>query len=144
MSIPLEIVKVLEEFVDVIREELHNGLVLKRDIQHHIDLIPRETLLDQESYRMSPTKHIELNKQVTQLIRKGVVRESMSSCVVPGLLTPEKDVTWMISTYSRAINRITIKYQFPTPSLDDMMYVFAWDTYFSRFDLLSGYHQIWI
>jgi hypothetical protein len=92
---------------------------------------------------MSPTQHTELNRQVTKLINKGLVRENMSPCVVP-TLTPKKDHTWMICTNSRSINKIAIKYRFPIPRLDDMMDVLDGAKYFSNIDLQSGYRQIWI
>ena len=47
---------------------------------------------------MSPTQHAELNRQVTELIKKGVVGESMSPCVVPTFLTPKKYNTWRMCT----------------------------------------------
>jgi hypothetical protein len=40
IPIPTEVAKLLEEYVDVIPNELPDGLPPKRDIQHHIDLIP--------------------------------------------------------------------------------------------------------
>jgi predicted site-specific integrase-resolvase len=89
---------------------------------------------------MIPTQHEELNRQVTKLIKKGVVRERMIPCDVLTLLAPKKDNTWRMCINNRKINKITIKYQFPIPRLDDMMDVIDKAKYFSKIDLRSGYH----
>jgi len=56
---------------------------------------------------------MEIRRQVEGLKSKGVIRKSLSLCVVPALLVPKNDGGMRMCVDSRALNKITIKYSIP-------------------------------
>jgi hypothetical protein len=141
-DLPDEIQELLGEFADIIVDEIPHSFPPMRSVSHHIDLIPGASLPNKAVYRMTPQENEEVKRQVQDLLDKGLVRESLISCVVPIVISLKKNGGWRMCTDSRAIHKITIRYRFPLPRMDDLMDCLSGANYFSKIDLKSGYHQI--
>ena len=141
-ALPSSVVSLLQEFGDVIPEDIPCGLPPIRGIEHQIDFIPGASIPNRSAYRTNPEETKELQRQVSELMENGYMRKSMSPCAVPVILVPKKDGTWRMCVDCRAINNITVKYRHPIPRLDDMLDELHGACVFSKIDLKSGYHQI--
>jgi hypothetical protein len=144
IPLPRAITNLLQEFKDVFPAEIPPGLPPFRGIEQQIDLIPDASLPNQAAYRTNPEETKEIQRQVQELLDNGYVHESLSPCVVPVILVPMKNGTWCMCVDCRVINNITIHYHFPIPRLDDMLDELSGSTIFTKIDLRSGYHQLWM
>ena len=132
----------LNKYNDIIVDDFLNEFPPVTRVSYHIDLILGASLPNKVSYMMTPIENEEIRKQVQELVDKGLVRESLSPCAVPTILSPKKDGEWRMRMDTRAINKITIRYRFPFPRIEDLMDCLSGAKYLTKLDLKSGYHQI--
>ncbi|MCO5552532.1 hypothetical protein L7F22_006044 [Adiantum nelumboides] len=132
----------LNEHAELFIDDIPSELPPKRgDDNHRIDLIPGSSPPNKPPYRVSQAQQEEIMSQVNELVQKGMVRPSSSPFCSPVLLVHKKDGTYRMCVDYRALNKLTVKNQFPVPRIEDLFDKLQGSTYFSRIDLKSGYHQ---
>ncbi|KAA0038374.1 putative pentatricopeptide repeat-containing protein [Cucumis melo var. makuwa] len=139
-EVPTEVQPLLDEFLQIKQEP--EGLPPLRDIQHHVDLILGASLPNLSHSQMGPKEYEILHQHIEELLKKGYIQPSLSPCMVPTLLTPNKDGSWRVCTDSRAIDCIKVKYRFPIPRIDDLLDQLGGILFFSNVNLKNGYHQV--
>ena len=85
MEVPDLVVKNLKEFKDVMSAELPKEFPPWQPIDHKIELLPWTKSSAQAPYRMSPTKLLELCKQLRELLDADLIRLSRAPYGAPML-----------------------------------------------------------
>lgn len=109
--------------------------------KHRID-VGEQQPLRQRPYRVSLAERNMIDDQVSEMLRKGVVRPSSSPWASPVVLVKKKDGTIRFCVDYRRLNRITKKDVYPMPRIDDALDCLQGAEYFSTMDLHSGYWQV--
>ncbi|OBZ81557.1 Transposon Tf2-9 polyprotein, partial [Choanephora cucurbitarum] len=139
--------ELVREFGTVFQDSLP-GLPPDRGIEHVIDVGDARPI-SRPPYKMSPLELQELQKQLKELLKLGLIRPSSSPWGAPVLFVRKKPdpgshkpgALRMCIDY-RMLNKYTIRNSSSLPRIDECLEQLSGKKYFSSLDLKSGYHQI--
>lgn len=142
-EVEVEAIKeLISQFASVFQEP--TGLPPKRDFDHAIPLIPGAQPFRLRAYRFTPQQNDEIERQVQELLKNGVIQQSHSLFASPVLLVKKKDGEWRLCVDYRKLNTYTVKDKFPIRIFDEIVDELAGSRVFSKLDHRLGYHQVCI
>ncbi len=133
---------ILHDCQDRFPESLPDGLPPERNVAHTIPTEPDHVPPFRPLFRLSPAERAEVERQVTEGLKRGIIEPSHSPYGAPCLFVTKADGSLRMCVDYRALNKLTIKNQYPLPRIDDMLDQLQGASVFSSLDLQSGYHQI--
>jgi len=139
-SYPSDIQSLLTKFASLFHPP--TALPPSRPTDHHIHLNPNSQTVNVRPYRYPHYQKAEIESQVASMLQRGLIRPSTSPFSSPVLLVRKHDGTWRFCIDYRALNALTIKDRFPIPTIDESLDKLGGASWFSKLDLLQGYHQI--
>lgn len=141
-SYPPQITQLLANFSHVF--ESSTILPPRRFHDHSIPLQPNTGPVSVWPYRYPYYQKYENGKIVQELLQSGLIRPSNSPFSSPILLVKKADGGWQFCVDYRALNNITIKDKCPIPVIDELLDELHSAKFYSKLDLRSRYHQIWV
>ncbi|GJW47711.1 putative reverse transcriptase domain-containing protein [Tanacetum coccineum] len=120
------------------------GLPPPRQVEFRIDLVPGAAPVARALYRLASSKMKELSVQQQELLEKGFIRPSLSPWGDPVLFVKKKDGSFRMCIDFHELNKLTIKNHYPLPRIDDLFDQLQGLSVYSKIDLQSGYHQLYI
>ena len=88
-------------------------------------------------------KHYQwVKEEIDKLLEAGVIRNSHSSWSAPIIIVPKGDGGKHLVIDYRALNKVTRKFVWPMPKVEDIFSQLNGAKYFSTLDLRAGYHHI--
>lgn len=129
---------------------LDDDLLTHTDIvQHEIDLIPGTSPIFVKQYRIPEGNRKEVNRQIDELEKNGIIEPSNSPWNFPILLVPKKENSKGEKQYRlvvdfRRLNEVTVNQSFPIPLIDEILDLLGKSSIFTTLDVQGAFHQIMV
>ena len=98
--------------------------------------------VSQKPYPIAMKNYQWLKEEIEKLLAAKVIHSSRSSWSAPIIIVPKGDGgKWLVINY-RALNKVTRKFTWPMPKVEDIFSKLYGSKYFTTLDLRAGYHHI--
>ena len=98
--------------------------------------------VSQKPYPVAMKHYNWVKEEIDKLLEAGVIRNSHSSWLAPIIVVPKGDGGKCLIIDYRALNKVTRKFVWPMPKVEDIFSQLNSAKYFSTLDLRAGYHHI--
>ena len=98
--------------------------------------------ISQKPYPIAMKHYDWVKSKIEKLLAAKVIRSSCSSWSAPIIVVPKGDGSKCLVIDYRALNKVTRKFTWPMPKVEDIFSKLNGATYFSILDLHAGYHHI--
>ena len=98
--------------------------------------------VSQKPYPVAMKHYQWVKEEIDKLLEAGVIRNSHSSWSAPIIVVPKGDGGKCLVIDYRALNKVTRKFVWPMPKVEDIFSQLNGAKYFSTLDLRAGYHHI--
>ena len=108
-------------------------------VEHSIPVVEGTRPIRQPPHRFGPEKEAEVERQVQDLLEKGLIEPGSGAWGSPVVLVRKKDNSWRFCVDYRRLNAVTQQDTYPLPRIDESLDAVAGSRFFSTLDLVSGY-----
>jgi len=112
-------------------------------VQHHINLTSNEPVRS-KPYPVPNSMRESLKKDIDDMMKMGVIRESNSPYASPVVVVKKKDGSNRACVDYRKLNKLTVFDREPMPATVDLFQKLNGDKFFSKIDVSKGYWQVTI
>jgi hypothetical protein len=140
VNIPDELQMLIDQFATLF--EVPVDLPPSRSCDHSIPHVDGVAPVNMRPYRYPPALKDEIEKQVQEMLRNGLIQPSNSPFSSSVLLVKKKDNSWRFCVGYKFLNAITRKGKFLVPIIDEFLDELAYASWFSSLDLRAGFHKI--